>query len=146
MLGHHIYDPLGIESAIKIAQGLALLEIETTLHAKKQLKNIQGTLILGQTPFTGYEIHAGITTGTGLDRPVLTIKGRNDGAISKDNQILGCYTHGLFNNTIACKVLLDWAGMTHATALDYEALQENELNRLADVIEEHLDFSKLDML
>lgn len=58
---------------------------------------------------TGYEIHAGITTGPALARPAVAIAdGRIDGTISADRQILGSYCHGLFDRPEALAALLAW--------------------------------------
>ncbi len=143
MLGHYIYDPLAIESTISNTPGFGLLDIETTLQANKHLKNISGHLVLDNTPMNGYEIHAGFTTGSGLENPVLKIGDRTDGAISPDNQIMGCYAHGLFDATIACQSLLSWAGLPEAKPFDYAELREAEINRLADIMESHMDMEKI---
>jgi len=143
MLGNFIHDPLGIEGSVGIAKGLGLLDIETNLHAEKQLENIDGYLTFEQAAISGYEIHAGQTIGPGLDRPVLTIGKRKDGAISPDNKVLGCYTHGFFNSSEASAAMFKWAGLKDPILFDYEKLQEQEINRLADTIEEHLDIEPL---
>ena len=143
MLGSAIHDPLGIEGSTSSAKGLDLLEVETSLHHEKQLENISGYLTLEEAPVTGYEIHAGQTVGSDLDRPVLIIGNRKDGAISPDNKVLGCYTHGFFNSPEASIALYRWAGLKDATMFDYEKLQEHEINRLADTIEEHMDIEQL---
>nr|NIQ11380.1 cobyric acid synthase CobQ [Gammaproteobacteria bacterium]NIR95139.1 cobyric acid synthase CobQ [Gammaproteobacteria bacterium]NIW50085.1 cobyric acid synthase CobQ [Gammaproteobacteria bacterium]NIX01918.1 cobyric acid synthase CobQ [Phycisphaerae bacterium] len=64
---------------------------------------------------------------------------RDDGAISQDNRIMGTYLHGLFDEQGACKALLEWAGLQQPEAIDYIALREREIDRLADVLDEHLD-------
>jgi adenosylcobyric acid synthase len=68
----------------------------------------------------------------------------NEGAISPDNQVTGTYWHGLFESSSACDSLLKWAGLTNAQSIDYHALRESEINRLADCIEQHLDLSFLE--
>ena len=143
MLGIAIHDPLGIEGSVGSTKGLGLLEVESNLHDEKQLENISGYLTLEEAPVRGYEIHAGQTIGQGLDRPVLIIGNRKDGAISPDNKVLGCYTHGFFNSSQASVALFRWAGLKNAMTFDYEKIQEQEINRLADTIEEHLDIERL---
>lgn len=143
MLGSQIFDPLKLEGNKTHCQGLNLLNIETKLKANKQLENIEGNLSFDSAPIKGYEIHAGDTTGEGLNRPVLSIDKRNDGAISDDDQVLGTYIHGLFDQTEACCSFLRWAGLKHINKMDYEQLQEDEINRLADVIENHLDINRI---
>lgn len=146
MLGEQIADPHQIEGSQGYAEGLALLEVCTTLHTQKQLTLQTGTLHLpGQAPVAvrGYEIHAGITNGLALTRPAMTWETRQDGAISPDNHILGTYLHGLFDHPEALAALLSWAGLTEAQTLDVAAIREQQLERLAQCCEEHLDLDAL---
>ncbi|MCY1465453.1 Cobyric acid synthase [compost metagenome] len=69
--------------------------------------------------------------------------GRCDGAISDDGQILATYLHGLFEGSQSCAALLRWAGLADAQAIDYEALRERDIERLADLVEQHLDTAHL---
>ena len=141
MLGRYIHDPLGIEGEVKSHQGFALLNMETTLQAEKELTNKTGKLLLGDNDVTviGYEIHAGISTGEALKNPALNINNKPEGVISKDNQILASYLHGLFDEPQALTALLDWAGATTMQSFDINTQREQQLERLADAIEEHLD-------
>ncbi len=66
-----------------------------------------------------------------------------DGAVSADGQILATYLHGLFDTPHACAALLEWAGLDGAEALDYPALREASLERLADTFAEHLDLDRV---
>jgi adenosylcobyric acid synthase len=147
-----IHDPYGVEGTAGTAQGFGWLDMKTTLEAEKQLKQVVGTLIfshaLGFTDaqVTGYEIHMGVSQGAALGKPALLIDGKPEGAISQDNQIAGTYVHGLFDHPDACAAWLAWAGFTEAAAFDYEALKEAELNRLADCVEQHLDWNKLALM
>ncbi len=143
MLGQHIHDPLGIEGAAGSSAGLGLLELSTTLAAEKQLRNVQGTLLLENAPVSGYEIHAGVSSGTALQRPSLQLAHGADGAISDDGQILATYLHGLFDSTQACNALLRWAGLREVQTPDYRARCEADLERLADTVESYLDTAKL---
>jgi len=68
---------------------------------------------------------------------------RPDGALSADGQILATYVHGLFDTPAACAALLAWAGLSDAEAIDYPALREASLDRLADTLAEHLDLAAL---
>ena len=111
MLGNSISDPLSIECSVesgiensvigvsKNTAGFAWLNIETELQASKHLENITGHLIFNNAMVTGYEIHAGRTTGADTKFPMLHINERPDGAVSHDKQVMGCYIHGLFDST-----------------------------------------------
>lgn len=69
-----------------------------------------------------------------------------DGAISEDGQILGSYLHGLFENAAACRALLRWAGMGEVGEEDYRARRESAIERLADVVERHLELPRLQQI
>lgn len=143
MLGNHVADPEGIEGPAGTSEGLGLLNMETVLAPKKQLRREQGQIMLaGSAPVQGYEIHAGITTGEALSQPAIQLHGRSDGAVSEDNQIFGTYLHGLFDNAEALAALMNWAGLEHVKTVDYRARQEVDIERLADAIEAHLDLDK----
>jgi len=72
--------------------------------------------------------------------------GRCDGAVSADGQILATYLHGLFEGSQSCAALLRWAGLEDVQSIDYEALRERDIERLADLVEKHLDTAHLRQL
>jgi adenosylcobyric acid synthase len=140
MLGEQVHDPLGLEGAAGSSEGLGLLAFSTTLEEEKQLRNVRGRLLLEDAEVSGYEIHAGVTSGSALaNAAVLLDDGRSDGAQSADGQILGTYLHGLFETPAACSALLRWAGLQDVQEVDYHALRERDIERLADMVENHLD-------
>ncbi|MDZ4263848.1 MAG: cobyric acid synthase [Pseudomonadota bacterium] len=143
MLGTAIHDPHGLEGPAGSSPALGLLDLSTTLETEKQLRNVRGTLRLNNEAIQGYEIHAGISHGPALNRPLINLGERNDGAISEDNQIIATYLHGLFESSSACQALLAWAGVKQAQQINYHALREAGINRMADAIEENI---KLDLL
>lgn len=143
MLGKWLHDPLGIEGEPGSSPGLGWLDMQTTLQAEKQLRNSNGQLALDGAAVSGYEIHAGVSSGDALARPAMQLPHGADGAISADNQILGTYLHGLFDTSAACAALLNWAGLPDAQAVDYNALRETTLEKLADMVEQHLDTAHL---
>ena len=147
MLGERIADPLGIEGEAGQSEGLGLLTLTTELAAQKQLRNVRGHLLLGDAPIEGYEIHAGISQGPALERAAVRLEdGRMEGAVSADGQVLGTYLHGLFETPEACQALLGWAGLNEAQRVDYHALRERDIERLADMVEAHLDTARLKSL
>ena len=147
MLGERIADPLGIEGEAGLSEGLGLLALTTELTAQKQLRNVRGHLLLGDAPIEGYEIHAGISQGPALERAAVRLEdGRMEGAVSADGQVLGTYLHGLFETPEACQALLGWAALNEAQRVDYHALRERDIERLADMVEAHLDTARLKSL
>ncbi len=143
MLGQHIHDPLGIEGEEGSSAGLSLLELETTLAAEKQLRNVRGSLLSCDAPVAGYEIHAGVSSGRALENPALQLEHGPDGAVSADGQILATYLHGVFDLPAACDGLLKWAGLTEVQTPDYRARCEADIERLADAVGRYLDTALL---
>ena len=144
MLGEQVHDPLGLEGPAGSSDGLGLLAFSTTLAQEKQLRNVRGRLLLEDAEVSGYEIHAGVTSGAALERPAVHLDdGRHDGAQSADGQILGTYLHGVFETPAACSALLRWAGVRAVQEVDYHALRERDIERLADLVEQHLDTALL---
>jgi adenosylcobyric acid synthase len=143
MLGSAVHDPEGIESEAGSSTGLAYLNFETTLKPGKTLRRVSGRFIDSGAALTGYEIHAGHSTGPALDTPLLDLEGHCDGALSDDGQILGSYVHGIFDHGEARQQLLTWAGAQEESNLDYDGLIEANLERLADTLEQHLDIDQI---
>lgn len=145
MLGSAIHDPHGLEGVAGSAEGLNLLAFETTLQAHKCLRQVSGFFADQAVPIAGYEIHMGISHGPALNRPLFKLADQDDGALSLDNQIAGSYLHGLFDVPAACNALLDWAGYQQQQAVDFNALREAGIDRIADSWAEHCDFAKLSL-
>jgi len=144
MLGNRISDPLGLEGRAGDSAGFGWLDFATTLDKTKQLRNVSGQLLLDDgVPVSGYEIHAGVSVGPALDSPSAQLGEGSDGAISADDQILGSYVHGLFDDPQACAALLRWAGLAKPVVHDHAARREAAIDRLADSIEQHLDLDLL---
>jgi len=143
MLGHAIHDPLGIESAAGSSEGFGFIDIETTLEAEKQLKRVSGQLTLEDAFVSGYEIHAGTSTGPALNIPFASLDNLPDGAIAADGQIIGTYLHGLFDESASRDAVLRWAGLDQVEPLDYAQLRENAIDQLADELERALDLERI---
>ncbi|CAD6508673.1 Cobyric acid synthase [Paraburkholderia hiiakae] len=154
MLGRAIADPHGVEGEPGDVEGFAWLDYETVLTREKTLKNVTGALALegadaAPARVAGYEIHMGETRGRSLDFPALRLAvgdegaTRPDGARSADGQILATYVHGLFDTPEACAALVRWAGLAQARTVDYPALREASLERLADTLAASLDLEKM---
>jgi adenosylcobyric acid synthase len=144
MLGKMIHDPHGIEGAPGSSDGFGMLDLQTTLQPHKQLRNVRGTLVRGGAAVSGYEIHAGLSEGRALQHPFTRLdEDGADGAISDDGQIIATYLHGVFESPAACSALLHWAGLPDVQAFDYHLLREQNLERLADSLEKHLDMPRV---
>ncbi|MBI5912426.1 MAG: cobyric acid synthase [Betaproteobacteria bacterium] len=144
MLGTRLDDAHGLEGAAGSRPGLGLLDFETRLDPQKRVQQVRGRLTGSGARVAGYEIHLGVSTGPARARAAIELDdGRRDGALSADGQILATYLHGLFDAPEACAALLAWAGLERPLALDYGALREASIDRLADAVTEHLNLERL---
>lgn len=139
MLGEWVDDPDGLEGKPGKVAGLGLLPLTTRMVAGKQLRNVRGMMAPEGGAVTGYEIHNGVSIGPALSTPLFEIDSHPEGAISEDGHILGTYLHGLFDHPEACQALLTRLGLHNAEQSDYQAHRERELDRLADMLEAHID-------
>lgn len=146
MLGTAIHDPAGIEGPPGSSKGLGYLDFATELKADKQLRQVKGELCLPGAEgaqVSGYEIHAGISHGDALAAPFASIDGNHEGVVSEDGAIIGTYLHGVFDHAEARDALLSWAGLEGVEAFDYQQLQDSEIDRLADCLEQHMDLATI---
>ncbi|MAM88698.1 MAG: cobyric acid synthase CobQ [unclassified Hahellaceae] len=143
MLGKDVQDPDGLEGQAGAVKGFGLLDMTTRMVVGKQLANVKGTLAFGpgRPTLTGYEIHNGVSSGSALERPLAWIGKRPDGAVSADGQVMGTYLHGIFDDPGACEALLLQLGLKKNThrATDYHHHRQQQLDRLADSVENSLD-------
>ena len=124
------------------ANGLGLLDVETTLSAEKRLEPVAGSTF-DQAPFTGYEMHMGVTEGPDRARPFVRLAdGVAEGVVSADGRVIGTYVHGLFANDAQRSAWLTrFAGS--AATIAYEPLVEDTLDRLAAHLEAHIHVDRL---
>ncbi len=142
MLGRAVHDPEGIEGTPGTAAGLGLLDIETTLANEKRLEKIEGTSSDG-TPFTGYEMHMGLTAGPDCARPFARLAdGNAEGAMSASGRVIGTYIHGLFADD---RQRAAWLARfaPGGTAIAYDALVDDTLDTLAAHLAAHIDIDRL---
>jgi adenosylcobyric acid synthase len=142
MLGRTIADPNGIEGAAGSVEGLGLIDVETTLSDEKRLEPVSGLTSDG-APFSGYEMHMGVTEGADRARPFARLAdGSPEGAISADGQVTGTYVHGLFaDDRQRAAWLARFAG--GSTNIAYETLVERTLDALGDHLARHIDLDRL---
>jgi adenosylcobyric acid synthase len=142
MLGRAVHDPDGIEGPAGTAAGLGLLDIETTLTREKRLEPVEGVTSDG-TPFSGYEMHMGLTEGPDRARPFARLAdGTMDGAVSASGRVIGTYIHALFtdDNQRAAWLKRFAPG---GTAIAYDALIDETLDKLAAHLEAYVDVDRL---
>jgi adenosylcobyric acid synthase len=143
ILGREISDPYGIENPRPATvTGLGLLDVTTVMSPEKTLKRFKA-VTNDNMEISGYEIHLGVTSGPGTDRPMLYLNGVPEGAFRGDGLAAGCYIHGLFtNDAYRAKFLSRFRGGDGfgMAALCYE----NEVDRALDELS-YLMAGSLDM-
>ncbi|MGH3492114.1 MAG: cobyric acid synthase, partial [Sciscionella sp.] len=135
MLGTVIDDP--VESRAGQVCGLALLPVHTRFNAEKVLARPVRTLA-DATIVHGYEIHHGIVHRDGAD-PFFAEEGCRSGPVA------GTVWHGVMeNDAFRRNYLYEIAArcnrrFTVAPDTSFEAVRETRLDRLADLVADHLD-------
>jgi adenosylcobyric acid synthase len=142
MLGRAIADPGGSEGPPGRVAGLGLIDVETTLSDDKRLEPVSGKTSDG-VPFSGYEMHMGVTEGPDRARPFARLAdGAPEGAVSADGRVVGTYIHGLFADDRQRAAWLErFAGGPPNIA--YEAQVERTLDALAEHLAAHIDLDRL---
>ncbi len=165
MLGVHILDPLGMETAGTVA-GLGLLPINTTMQPQKVTSLTNGTLATGSlfgqpmndVKLSGYEIHIGETAYLEGSTVFATLERQrqvdglaaphSDGCIAQDGRIFGTYLHGVFDEDSFRHSFIRAARAYHGLAPSrvFDAWKEKRhasLDRLADTVQESLDITAI---
>ncbi len=65
------------------------------------------------------------------------------GWLSDDQQILATYWHGLLDSAETLTTMLNWAGLKDAVAVSFHEQREQQLQRLANTLEQQLDQAQL---
>jgi adenosylcobyric acid synthase len=148
MLGRTIDDP--VESGAGTVDGLGWLPVDTRFLPTKVTRQRRGTG--WGRPLTGYQIHHGrISTA----RPWLALDdgwgAEPDGAASPDGRVLGTTLHGLFESDGFRRAFLAEVARRRgkayvASETSFPQEREALFDRLADLLEAHLDMAAVDAL
>ena len=149
MMGVEVADPLHVEGDIERLPGLGLLPVATTMNGEKVTRQTAFHLATAHD-ITGkaYEIHQGETLPFGeakLQPLVFLEDGRADGYFI-NHQCMGTYLHGILDNASFVDFLLQpfAAKMEQkATTFDYQAFKEEQYNRLAEHVRQHVDMQRI---
>ena len=142
-----------IESGRGDVAGLGRLHIDTVFEPTKLTRQRRGES-MGQR-VTGYEIHHGRVTHRAGTRGWIHLDdcyGReDDGALDAEARVLGTSLHGLFERDGFRAAFLTEvgrrAGKTFVPAgVSFAAARDTQFERLADLLEAHLDLAALDAL
>lgn len=146
MLGTDLLDPLHMESAEERTPGLGLLELSTTFAAAKTLLNVRRAVTPLAPPAAGYEIHHGVTRHKGACAPIMF---REDGSPCGYGQgrIWATYLHGVLDGDPFRRAFINMvredSGLRANPALHVSHDLDGALDRLADVVREHLDLNAI---
>jgi adenosylcobyric acid synthase len=142
MLGRTISDSEGRDGAAARAVGLGLLDVETVMAADKTVTRSSGLSAHYGAAVDGYEIHMGRTIGPDSKRPLVTLDGHGDGAISADGRVEGTYLHGLFGSDAFRHTWLASLGQT-PSSFAFGAHVDGALDEIAAALETALDIETL---
>ena len=146
MLGQKIVDEEGWEvQAGEIEEGLGFFRTTTIFKGSKVTTNVSGTA--GKSKISGYEIHSGKTVGN--TNPFVTIHLKEGEAVNysdgdiRDERVYGTYIHGIFDSgefrsTVLNRIRRE-RGLPEKASLDLDQQREAELEKLAQIVREHLD-------
>lgn len=147
MLGRRIIDAHGLEgSGPSEMEGLGLLDTVTYFDTyDKRTVQVSGSLADGGE-VRGYEIHMGRTESAEGALFQLHPDRRPEGSWDRKRKVMGSYMHGLFDLPAFRGLFLSMierheGARTNGT--DHDAEIETSLDRLAAMIEEHLDLDAL---
>ena len=143
ILGRKICDPDGVEGPPGQADGLGLLDVETIMLTDKTVRPLRGECLANGQPVSGYEIHMGETTGRDTGRRYIRTEHGDDGAVSVDGNVMGCYVHGLFWSDAFRKAWLNSLQQGAASDLHYQGAVDDALDELAKELESVLDIDAL---
>jgi adenosylcobyric acid synthase len=147
LLGVTITDD--VESRAGSVPGLGLLPVTTTFAADKILRTVAGHSPLLGSPVGGFEIRHGRPVAHGGDAFIVDAGNAPEGCALGGT--LGTSWHGLLEHDEARRALLRWVagrrGLPFAPGhIEFRAERERQLDRLGDLVEEHLDTDRLSAL
>jgi adenosylcobyric acid synthase len=160
MLGKIIRDPLRVEGGIGEDTALGLLDMETEMLPEKITRqaflSTRDSPVLGKGLIArGYEIHMGIAKFNAA-YPALFSGGDakhplHSGVASEDGTVIGTYIHGFLDNDELRREFLryirDRRGLPHPEdGFEYRRFREEQLNRLAEMIERHVDMKQVNAM
>lgn len=143
MMGLEVADPLGIEGKPQRVRGLGLIPTRTEMQREKVTRQSKFTLCVDDSRGgSAYEIHQGETTLAEDAEPSPLCKLDNgclDGYF-RDSHCMGTYLHGILDNSDFIDFLLSpFADRIKVKHFDAQAFKEEQYDRLAALLREHID-------
>jgi adenosylcobyric acid synthase len=165
MLGKKLKDPYHVEGEVEEFDGIGLLDTETTFEMEKTTTQVEATIFgelggymdnLEGKKVKGYEIHMGISKiGKNVNNLNIINKKLNEevsyveGSVNKEGNVVGTYLHGIFDDIDFTRTILnnirEQKGLDKikSSVTSFEAFKQNEYDKLADLLREHLDIEKI---
>ena len=165
MLGKTLKDPYHVEGEVEEFDGIGLLDTETTFEMEKTTTQVEATIFGGLGGYMdnlegkkvkGYEIHMGISKiGKNVNNLNIINKKLNEevnyveGSVNKEGNVVGTYLHGIFDDIDFTRTILnnirEQKGLDkiESSVTSFEAFKQNEYDKLADLLREHLDIEKI---
>ncbi len=166
VLGERLVDPHGFEGKPGTTRALGFLPVETTFRDPKLIRRVRALpdrrnpwCPRGASP-DGFEMRRGRSVVGPSARPLFVLlpsskdpgPGEADGATVRNGRVWGTAVHGLLNDPVACDGFLRWASggrpsSERATPAGVRTPLsdplEGTIDRVADLLEEHLDLDRL---
>ncbi|SHM64540.1 adenosylcobyric acid synthase (glutamine-hydrolysing) [Chitinophaga jiangningensis] len=140
MMGTTVADPYGVEGEIKEVPGLGLLPVTTVLAQEKTTKQRHFTFRDQPETCVGYEIHMGTTSSKEVSPVNILEDGTADGYWGSA-KCWGTYLHGILDNEVVVKQVIHGIGRQISTGFDYAAFRQQQYDKLAALMREHLDLN-----
>ncbi|MEY2468987.1 MAG: adenosylcobyric acid synthase [Actinomycetota bacterium] len=152
-LGRTIRDLDGVEAAADtMVDGLGWLDVDTEFRAAKHVAQCRG-IAMGAS-VTGYQIHHGRTRRASGTDSWVALDGEAEGeggSAPGPRFVLGTSLHGIFESDAFRRMFLTEVarrrGITfRPAATSFAAARERQLDRLGDLVENHVDLATLSRL
>jgi adenosylcobyric acid synthase len=141
MMGTQVADPFGVEGPIASIPGLGILPVTTVLTREKTTRQRSFRYRHQEKICEGYEIHMGETTSESPSPLNKLTTGAADGYFASP-RCWGTYLHGILDNeTVVSDLLAQCGKVAEVKGFDYRSFKEEQYNKLATHIREHLDIS-----
>jgi adenosylcobyric acid synthase len=158
MLGETIEDPDQVESKEISILGLGLLPVATRFEKEKVNAQVEASLLNGNSlgekglRVKTYEIHMGRVVLKSSVQPLFQVGSRNGKSVTETEGVVkgsvtGTLMHGLFENKEVRQALISHLGKRKGLTLSSDVYSKDaEYDRLAEMIQNHLDTRFLDRL
>lgn len=155
MMGRVLDDSLGIEGGeSRVLDGIGLFDNRTVFgEYSKRITQDSGHMAIGDGgEVTGYELHMGVTETS--EKPLFRIDGFvareawDEGSVREDEMLFGTYLHGVFDKPsfrrhFVSLIRCEGGSAVREEPRDYVQSIEENLDRLADAVEQSLDMDAL---